>query len=408
MNSRGSQRIRWAVEQMPVLMGLASVFKRTQPFKSVRISACLHVTAETAGLVLALKVGGAEVALCASNPLSTQDDVVAALKQRKVLVFAKRGVTPREYYRHIQACLKHKPQLTLDDGADLVTYLHTKAKGLLKHVWGGTEETTTGVVRLRAMAKAGRLKYPIVAVNSALTKYMFDNRYGTGQSTLDGILRATNLLLAGKLVVVAGYGWCGKGVALRARGLGARVIVTEVDATRALEAIMDGYQVMPMHKAAPVGDVFITATGARDVITKQSFGRMKNGVLLANAGHFDVEINLTQLASLSRSVREVRSHVTEYSLKNGRTVYLVAQGRLVNLVAAEGHPPTVMDMSFANQALALEYLAKNRGRLAPGVYDVPKEIDERVAQLKLKSLNVVLDKLTPIQRRYLNTWRIGT
>jgi len=405
---KGDQRIAWAGQNMPVVRVIAERFQREQPFKGVRISACLHVTAETANLVLALKTGGAQIALSASNPLSTQDDVVAALKRQKFAVFAKRGVDTREYYRHIKASLEHKPQLTVDDGADLVTYLHTKGKRLLKGVWGGTEETTTGVIRLRAMAKAGKLKYPLIAVNSALTKHLFDNRYGTGQSTIDGIIRATNVLLASKILVVAGYGWCGRGVAMRARGLGARVVVCEVDHVKALEALMDGYEVMPMSRAARLGDLFVTTTGDIDVITAEHFKVMQDGAIVANSGHFDVEINVPQLKKLAKSVTEVREYMQEFVMKDGRRIYLLAEGRLVNLAAAEGHPASVMDMSFANQALALEYLVKSKGKLKPQVYDVPMEVDEQIAQLKLKALRVGIDTLTPKQRKYLGSWQAGT
>lgn len=406
--AKGEQRIQWSGRQMPVVANIAERFRRTQPFKGVRISACLHVTAETANLVMALKAGGARLSLCGSNPLSTQDDVVAALKRQRISVFAKRGVDTREYYRNVRECLAHKPQLTVDDGADLVTYLHTKARGLIKGVWGGTEETTTGVIRLRAMAQVKKLKYPIVAVNSALTKYLFDNRYGTGQSTIDGIMRATNMLLAGKVVVVAGYGWCGRGVSLRARGMGSRVVITEVDPTRALEAVMDGYEVVSMAKAAGIGDIFITSTGDRDVITGRHLTKMKDGAVVANAGHFDVEVDVSALRKLAREVTEVRPNLDEFTLRSGRKIYLIAQGRLVNLSAAEGHPPTVMDMSFANQALALEYLVKNQGKLKPDVYDVPRELDKEIASLKLKSLGVSLDRLTPRQGKYLTSWQAGT
>ncbi len=405
---KGDQRIAWAGQNMPVVRVIAERFQREQPFKGVRISACLHVTAETANLVLALKTGGAQIALSASNPLSTQDDVVAALKRQKFAVFAKRGVDTREYYRHIKASLEHKPQLTVDDGADLVTSLHTKGKRLLKGVWGGTEETTTGVIRLRAMAKAGKLKYPLIAVNSALTKHLFDNRYGTGQSTIDGIIRATNVLLASKILVVAGYGWCGRGVAMRARGLGARVVVCEVDHVKALEALMDGYEVMPMSRAARLGDLFVTTTGDIDVITAEHFKVMQDGAIVANSGHFDVEINVPQLKKLAKSVTEVREYMQEFVMKDGRRIYLLAEGRLVNLAAAEGHPASVMDMSFANQALALEYLVKSKGKLKPQVYDVPMEVDEQIAQLKLKALRVGIDTLTPKQRKYLGSWQAGT
>ncbi len=405
---KGESRIEWAGRHMPVVAALGRHFAERQIFKGVRISACLHVTAETANLALALKSGGAQVAVCGSNPLSTQDDVVSALKRKGVKVFAKRGVDTRTYYQHIRACLAHKPQLTVDDGADLVTFIHTKARRLLKHVVGGTEETTTGVIRLRAMAKAKKLKYPIVAVNSALTKHLFDNRYGTGQSAIDGVLRATNLLWAGRTVVVAGYGWCGKGVSARAKGMSARVIVCEVDAVRALEAAMDGYEVLTMKEAAKQGDVFITATGDRDVITREHFRLIKDGAVLANAGHFDVEIDVSALQAMSRAAAEVRPNLKEYVLRSGKKLYLVAEGRLANLGAAEGHPATVMDMSFANQALALEFLLASRGKLAHAVYDVPEEMDRTVASLKLRSLGLGTDSLTPKQRKYLASWKTGT
>lgn len=409
MTFRGKQKILWAGKQMPVMTALTERFKKSQVFAGVRISACLHVTAETANLVLALKVGGAQVALAASNPLSTQDDVAQSLRRDfKMNVFAKRGVNNKEYYKQLKNAVAHGPQLTVDDGADLVTYLHTKAKKLLKDVWGGTEETTTGVIRLRSMAKAGKLRYPLIAVNDALTKHLFDNRYGTGQSTIDGILRATNVLLAGKVVVVAGYGWCGRGVAMRARGLGSRIVITEVDPIKALEALMDGFEVMTMVQAAWLGDIFVTTTGDIDVITKQHFALMKEGAILCNSGHFDVEINLADLKRLSTQVAEIRSNLQEYTLKNGKRIYLLAEGRLVNLAAAEGHPPTVMDMSFANQALALEYLVKNHKNLKPNVYTVPQEIDNEIAELKLKLTGVVYDKLTPKQKKYLASWQVGT
>ena len=407
--SKGQRRIQWASRQMPVLAGIAERFAKTKPLVGVRISACLHVTPETANLALALESGGANLRLCASNPLSTQDEVVQSLKHDyKIPVFARRGVTPRQYYQDIKRCLGHSPQLTVDDGADIVTYLHTKAKRLLKGVWGGTEETTTGVIRLQAMAKVRKLRYPVIAVNSALTKHLFDNRYGTGQSTIDGLMRATNILLAGKIMVVAGYGWCGRGVATRARGMGARVIVTEVNPVRALEAHMDGYEVMSMSKAARLGEVFITTTGNRDVITREHIKLMSTGAILANAGHFDVEVDVAGLKKMSQSITGVRPNVEEYALKDGRKIYLLAQGRLVNLAAAEGHPASVMDMSFANQALALEYLVQNHQVLKPGVYTVPPEIDLTIAELKLKALGVGYDVLTPKQRKYLEGWKFGT
>ncbi len=400
--SQGKNKILWAAKQMPVLAALGERFKKSQIFSGVRISACLHVTAETANLILSFKKGGAQVSLAAFNPLSTQDDLSSSLRRDfKINVFGKRGVNNQEYYQQIESAVAFGPQLTIDDGADLVTYLHTKSKKLLKGVWGGTEETTTGVVRLRAMAKSGKLRYPLIAVNDALTKHLFDNRYGTGQSTIDGIIRATNIsniLLAGKILVVAGYGWCGRGVALRARGLGARVIITEVDPLKALEAIMDGFEVMPMKKAASLGDIFVTATGDIDVITKLHFPLMKGGAIICNTGHFDVEINLTDLGRLSTNITQIRSNLQKYKLKNHKSIYLLAEGRLVNLVAAEGHPAMVMDMSFANQALVLEYLVKNHQQLKPGVYTVPSEIDNAIAQLKLKLTGVKCDELTPKQK----------
>ena len=393
---------------MPVVAGLAKAMAKSNFFAGKKISACLHVTAETANLMLALKAGGAAVSLCASNPLSTQDDVVAALKKRKLAVYAKHGADTRLYYQHIKACLAQKPQLTVDDGADLVTYIHTKARSLLKNMIGGTEETTTGVIRLRAMVQAGKLRYPIVAVNSAQTKHLFDNRYGTGQSTIDGILRATNILLAGRCLVVAGYGWCGKGVAGRARGMNARVIVTEIDPVKALEAVMDGFEVMPMQQAARQGDIFVTTTGNRDVIQTQHLKIMKDGVILANSGHFDVEINVAAMKKMAIKVIEVRNNLMEYTLRSGKKLYLVSEGRLANLGAAEGHPATVMDMSFANQILALQYLVQNQGKLAPTVYDVPREVDLQVATHKLKSMGVKIDWLTPVQKKYLASWKVGT
>jgi len=409
MSLRGKQRIKWAAREMPVLSSLVERFIKTKPFLGVRISACLHVTAETANLMLALKSGGAQVALCGSNPLSTQDDVVQSLKHDyKIPVFAKRGVKTRQYYQHLKQALAHKPQLTVDDGADLVTFLHTKSRRLLKDVWGGTEETTTGVIRLKTMAKLGKLRYPIIAVNSALTKYLFDNRYGTGQSTLDAIMRATNILLAGKVFVVAGYGWCGKGVAMRAKGLGARVVVVEVDAVRALEAVMDGFEILPMMMAARIGDIFVTTTGDVDVITKPYFLNMKSGAIVANSGHFDVEVNVKELEKLTTKVTVARDNVREYTLKNGRKIYLLAEGRLVNLGAAEGHPASVMDLSFSNQALALEYLVKQHAGLTPAVYPVPSIIDNLVAELKLRSMKVSHDTLSPKQKKYLTSWKIGT
>ena len=404
----GRQRIEWAYREMPVVRLIRQRFSVEKPLQGVRISACLHVTTETANLVLTLKEGGADVILCASNPLSTQDDVAAALVDYAIPVNAIKGEDETTYYKHINTALDNKPQLTVDDGADLVTTMHAKRSDLIDNVIGGTEETTTGVVRLRSLDKAGELKYPIIAVNDAQTKYLFDNRYGTGQSSIDGVTRATNILWAGKKVVVCGYGWCGHGIAMRANGLGSHVIVTEVEPVRALEAVMDGYQVMPMLEAARVGDIFITTTGNKSVIDKAHFQVMKDGAIVANSGHFNVEINIPALESLAHRKRRLRTFVDEYTLADGRCVYLLGEGRLVNLAAAEGHPASVMDMSFANQALCLEYLAKNRGKLEPRVYPVPEEIDKQVARLKLEAMDVVIDKLTPEQKKYLTSWEEGT
>ena len=404
----GKQRIEWAYREMPVVRLIRGRFAARKPLRGVRISACLHITTETANLALSLKEGGADLILCASNPLSTQDDVAAALVDYGIPTNAIKGEDEVTYYRHINTALDSKPQLTVDDGADLVTTLHTKRSDLMTSVIGGTEETTTGVVRLRSLEKAGKLKYPIIAVNDAQTKYLFDNRYGTGQSTIDGITRATNILWAGKKVVVCGYGWCGHGVALRAKGLGSQVIVVEVEPVRALEAVMDGYQVMPLLEAARVGDIFITTTGDKNVIDQVHFRVMKDGAILANSGHFNVEINLPALESLARSKRRIRAFVDEYTLADGRHLYLLGEGRLVNLAAAEGHPASVMDMSFANQALCLEYMVKNKGRLEPRVYPVPEEIDQEVAQLKLQAMGIEIDTLTPEQKRYLTSWEEGT
>jgi adenosylhomocysteinase len=393
---------------MPVIGLIKDRFAKEKPLKGIRISACLHITTETANLALTLKEGGANIVLCASNPLSTQDDVAAALLEYGIPVNAIKGEDEKTYYRHINTALDAKPHLTVDDGADLVTTLHTKRAELIGNVIGGTEETTTGVVRLRSLEKAKKLKYPIIAVNDAQTKYLFDNRYGTGQSTIDGITRATNILWAGKKVVVCGYGWCGHGIALRAKGLGAQVIITEVEPVRALEAVMDGYQVMPMLEAAKVGDIFITTTGDKNAIDKAHLRVMKDGAILANSGHFNVEINIPALESLARSQRRLRPMVDEYTLSNGRRLYLLAEGRLVNLAAAEGHPASVMDMSFANQALSLEYMVKNKGSLKIRVYPVPEEIDKQVARLKLSSMGVNIDNLTPRQKKYMTSWEEGT
>jgi len=404
----GRQRIEWASREMPVVRLIRERFASEKPLKDVRISACLHVTTETANLALALKEGGASIILCASNPLSTQDDVAAALVQFGIPTNAIKGEDDKTYYKHINTALGNKPQLTVDDGADLVTTLHTKRSDLIKNVLGGTEETTTGVVRLRSLERTGGLKYPIIAVNDAQTKYLFDNRYGTGQSTIDGITRATNILWAGKKVVVCGYGWCGHGIALRAKGLGSQVIVTEVEPVRALEAVMDGFQVMPLLEAARVGDIFITTTGDKNVIDKAHFQVMKDGAILANSGHFNVEINIPALESLASSKRRIRAFIDEYTLSNNRHLYLLGEGRLINLAAAEGHPASVMDMSFANQALCLEYIVKNRGKLQPRVYPVPEEIDKQVARLKLSSMGINIDSLTPEQQEYLTSWQEGT
>ncbi len=404
----GRERIEWAHRQMPVLGLIRERFAHEKPFRGVRISACLHVTTETANLMLALKEGGAEGVLCASNPLSTQDDVAAALVEYGIPTNAIKGEDEATYYRHLNLTLDHQPQLTVDDGADLVTTLHTKRTELIPNVIGGTEETTTGVTRLRSLAKAGKLKYPLIAVNDAQTKYLFDNRYGTGQSTIDGITRATNILWAGKKVVVCGYGWCGHGTALRAEGAGAQVIVTEVEPVRALEAVMDGYQVMSLLEAARVGDVFITITGDKNVIDQKHLEVMKDGAILANSGHFNVEINIPALENLAKSKRRIRSFVDDYTLKDGRHIYLLGEGRLINLAAAEGHPASVMDMSFANQALSLEYLLKNKGKLEREVYAVPREIDKEIAWLKLKSIGIAVDSLTTEQEKYLTSWEEGT
>jgi adenosylhomocysteinase len=404
----GRQRIEWAYLEMPVIKIIRERFAKEKPLKNIRISGCLHVTTETANLALALKEGGAEVVLCASNPLSTQDDVAAALVEYGIPVNAIKGEDDETYYKHINTALNNKPQLTVDDGADLVATLHTKRTDLIANVIGGTEETTTGVIRLRSLEASGNLKYPIIAVNDAQTKYLFDNRYGTGQSTIDGITRATNILWAGKKVVVCGYGWCGHGVALRAKGLGSQVIVAEVEPVRALEAVMDGYRVMPIKEAAKIGNIFITITGDINVIDKASMEAMKDGAIIANSGHFNVEINIPFLESISKSKRQIRPLVDEYTLKDGRRIYLLAEGRLVNLSAAEGHPASVMDMSFANQALCLEHMVKNRGSLEIKVHPVPEAIDKQVARLKLQSMGIKIDRLTPEQKKYLASWEQGT
>jgi len=404
----GRQRIDWAYREMPVVRLIRERFSREKPLSDIRISACLHITTETANLALTLKEGGANIILCASNPLSTQDDAAAALVEYGIPTNAIKGEDEATYYKHINTALDNNPQLTVDDGADLVTTLHTRRSDLISSVIGGTEETTTGVIRLRSLEKAGKLKYPLIAVNDAQTKYLFDNRYGTGQSTIDGITRATNILWAGKKVVVCGYGWCGHGIALRANGLGSQVIVTEVEPVRALEAVMDGYQVMPLIEAARVGDIFITISGDKNVIDKAHLQVMKDGAILANSGHFNVEVNIPALESLAHSKRRIRSFVDEYTLDDGRNIYLLGEGRLINLAAAEGHPASVMDMSFANQALCLEYMVKNKGSLDTKVYPVPEEIDKQVARLKLQSMGIDVDSLTPEQERYLTSWEEGT
>ena len=405
----GKKRIEWANQSMKVLQIIRKEFIKNQPLKGIRVSACLHVTAETANLMIALRDGGADVALCASNPLSTQDDVAASMvRDYNIPVFAIKGEDNDSYYAHIMAALDHKPQMTMDDGADLVSVLHTKRKAELANVLGGTEETTTGVIRLRAMAKEGVLRYPIVAVNDADTKHLFDNRYGTGQSTIDGIIRATNFLLAGSKFVVAGYGWCGRGLASRARGTGAEVIITEIDPTKALEAVMDGFRVMSMDEAAKIGDVFCTVTGNKNVLAKQHFELMKDGAIISNSGHFNVEIDIPSLEKLSSSKRTTRNFVDEYTMKDGRRINLLGEGRLINLAAAEGHPASVMDMSFADQALSVEYMVKNHASLDKKVFKVPDELDKRVARLKLESMGIKIDRLTPEQEEYLAGWTEGT
>ena len=404
---QGHLQIEWASKHMPVLNQIKSRFTKEKPFEGLTIGACLHVTKETAVLVETLIAGGAKVALCGSNPLSTQDDVAAALADEGVNVFAWRGQNTEEYYKCIDKVLDFDPAITLDDGADLVGTLHGKRPAQLEKVKGGTEETTTGVVRLRAMEREGSLKYAIIAVNDAYTKYMFDNRYGTGQSTIDGILRATNALLAGKTFVVCGYGWCSRGIAMRATGLGANVIVTEVQPIRALEAVMNGLRVMPIAQAAAIGDIFVTATGDINVIRKEHMEKMKDGAIIANSGHFNVEVSLKDLESLSNAKRTLRPNLEEFTLKDGKRLYLLAEGRLVNLAAAEGHPSEVMDMSFANQALCSEHIAKSN-KMTSKVYSVPCEIDDTVAELKLKSMGVTIDTLTPEQRKYLSAWEMGT
>ena len=405
----GRKRLDFANQSMKVLQIIRKEFIKNQPLKGIRISACLHVTAETGNLAICLRDGGAEVALCASNPLSTQDDVAACLvRDFSIPVFAIKGEDNETYYSHITAALDHKPHITMDDGADLVSCVLTKRLDVADTIIGGTEETTTGVIRLRAMAKEGVLRYPIIAVNDAATKHLFDNRYGTGQSTVDGVIRATNILLAGSKFVVAGYGWCGRGLAMRARGMGAEVIITEIEPTRALEAVMDGFRVMSMVEAAKLGDVFVTVTGDKNVLAKEHFELMRDGAIVANSGHFNVEIDIPALERMSSSKRTTRPFVEEYSLKDGRKINLLGEGRLINLASAEGHPAAVMDMSFANQALSVEYLVKNYNQLQKVVYAVPEDLDKRVARMKLESMGIKIDRLTPEQEEYLASWSEGT
>jgi adenosylhomocysteinase len=405
----GLLRIEWANQSMQVLNNIKKRFAKEKPLKGVRIAACLHVTTETASLMQTLKAGGAQITLCASNPLSTQDDVAASLvKHDKIAVFAIKGEDNKTYYKHIHSALDIKPQYTMDDGADLVSTIHSERQELIENVRGGTEETTTGIIRLKSMAADGVLQYPIIAVNDAKTKHFFDNRYGTGQSTMDGIIRATNRLIAGSNFIVCGYGWCGKGLALRARGMGANVIVTEVDPTAALEAVMDGLTAMPIRQAARIGDFFCTVTGNINVIRKEHFQIMKDGAIVANSGHFNVELDLNGLESIAKSRRTIRPFVEEYVLENGKCINVLGDGRLINLASAEGHPSSVMDMSFANQALSIEYMVKNKQRLENNVYPVPEEIDKAIAREKLTSMNVKIDRLTPEQKKYLASWSFGT
>jgi len=422
LSPKGKLRIEWAGDHMPVLNLIKKRFEKEQPLKGIRLGACLHVTAETANLILALKAGGASISLCASNPLSTQDDVAASLvSDFSVPVFARKGENNKIYYKHIEEVLKTYPNITMDDGADLVASIHKlKIKNENSKItiqnsnsenwefYGSSEETTTGIIRLRAMEKESALKVPVVAVNDSQTKHFFDNRYGTGQSTIDGILRSANILLAGKKFVVCGYGWCGRGIASRANGMGAKVIVTEVNPVKALEAVMDGYEVLPISRAARIADIFITATGGKNVITVEHMETMKDGAIVANAGHFNVEVAVDDLEKSALSKRKIREYVTEYKLKNEKRIYILGEGRLVNLVAAEGHPPEVMDMSFANQALAVEYLVKNKGKLKPEVYTLPIELDEKIAKLKLEAMGVDIDYLTIEQKKYLSSWQEGT
>lgn len=407
--NKGALRIEWASNNMPVLALIGERFKKEMPLKGLKVAACLHVTTETGVLMEVLKLGGAEIFLCASNPLSTQDDVAASLaKNLKISVFSIKGEDTKTYYRHIESVLTVKPEITMDDGADLVSTIHQRPLSAHSNIIGGTEETTTGVIRLKALAAQAKLRYPIIAVNDAQTKHLFDNRYGTGQSTIDGIIRATNKLIAGSAFVICGYGWCGKGVAMRAKGLGARVIVVEVDPLRGLEATMDGFDVMPIKNAAVIGDIFVTVTGDINVIRGEHFAVMKNGAIVCNSGHFNVELEIDALEKLSKSKKEIRDFTVEYILKDGRKIYLLGEGRLINLAAAEGHPAQVMDMSFANQALAAEYMVKNHRKIKREVYAVPEDIDKKIADLKLKSMGIRIDVLTQEQKKYLSSWEIGT
>ena len=406
---KGKDRIEWAERSMPVLRQIKERFLKEKPLKGTRIAACLHVTTETANLMITLKAGGADSVICASNPLSTQDDVAASLvKNYGIPVFAIRGEDHKTYYHHINQALDHKPHITMDDGADLVSQIHGKRKNLANTMIGSTEETTTGVIRLRSLEKAGLLLFPVVAINDSKTKHFFDNLYGTGQSTIDGVIRATNILMAGSIFVVCGYGWCGRGLAQRARGMGARTIVTEVDPLKALEAVMDGYEVLPLKDAAAIGDVFITLTGNRSIIRKEHFSAMKDGAIVANSGHFNVEIDIPALKKLSKKVRQTRDFIEEFTLKTGKRIFLIAGGRLVNLAAAEGHPASVMDMSFANQALGAEFLVKSKSKLKPRIYTIPQELDEQVAALKLEAMGIHIDRLTDEQVKYLASWELGT
>ncbi len=406
---KGKKRIEWANQSMPVLQSIRKEFIKNQPLKGIRVAACLHVTTETANLMITMRDGGAEIALCASNPLSTQDDVAAALAAHYgISTFAIKGENNDSYYNHILAAIDTKPHMTMDDGCDLVHMLHTKRTDALDGIIAGTEETTTGVIRLRAMAKEGVLKYPVIAVNDALTKHMFDNRYGTGQSTMDGVIRCTNMLIAGSKFVIAGYGWCGRGLASRAKGMGADVIVTEIDPTRALEAVMDGYRAMSMAEAAKIGDIFVTVTGNKSVLRQEHFEQMKNGAVIANSGHFNVEIDIPALERMSNSHRQTREFVDEYAMRDGRKIYILGEGRLINLAAAEGHPASVMDMSFANQALSAEFLVNNYKNMEKRVYSVPLDLDQRVAKLKLEAMGIGIDRLTHEQEEYLASWGEGT